>query len=80
MLFEMLSKIFWYVDWNFDLDVDLKMLTKLLFKGVQSFERRLRWSEQSQLYGGTKEQSEQREEIKQNLYGGARGKENKEEE
>ena len=33
MLLGMLSKIFWDVDWNFDLDVDLKMLTKVLFKG-----------------------------------------------
>ena len=33
MLLGMLSKIFWDVDWNFDLVVDLKMLTKVLFKG-----------------------------------------------
>ena len=59
MLFELSSKIFWDVDWNFDLNVDLKMLTKLLFKGVQSFEGRLRWSEESHLYGGARDQIEQ---------------------
>ena len=56
----MSSKIFWDVDWKFDLDVDLKMLTKVLFKGVQSFERWLRLSEQSHVYGEAREQSEQR--------------------